>query len=368
MPPVSLPDTQPVLSVPSPLSTTDRPLNIDPELTEVIFSGRVEPLFKLGAVSPSAGGHTNEARFRIRKPDGTVGRSLLFSIGVSQDGAVIQERGVDETGFITFTSTVDTTTRSGRFGFTRSRIVGKSVSAALPSIEFLNELHSPNVLQVSRNSDFFSDYRVIPSDEGSFPPSVMEYLHSLAILETRSQQPVLIPDLTTVTEGEVFDANEAAALISGETLRSLWTQLNWQIGPPSELAKRRTGEVDLGSYYQLVIVGPLIVNVGGNLLTLGTVQKSLLSARLSAQGEKLQAVPFLTDAMDRTFDPVTPPPDPSRQRVMGKVMGSLDDWLANEHRDPQTYRHDLNAAGAGRSGRSDISERMEEFLADEAKR
>jgi hypothetical protein len=308
MAPAALPDTELVLSVPPSLKAPDRPLHLDPEMTEVMFSGRVEPLYKLGTVSRNTG-YTYEVRFRIRKPDGIAERSLLFSITVSRDGSVIYERGTDETGFITFTSTADAKTRSGTFGFTRTRIVGKSVIAALPSIEFLNELRSPNVLQASRESEPFRDYRVIPSDQGSFPRSVMEYLHSLAILQTRTQEPILIPDLTTVTEGDVFDINEAAALISGETLRSRWGELNWQIGTRSERAKRRTGEIDLGSYYELVILGPLIVNVGKQALTLGAVKKLLLSARLFAEDDKMRAVPFLNDAMDRTFDPNTPAPD-----------------------------------------------------------
>jgi hypothetical protein len=54
----------------------------------------------------------------------------------------------------------------------------------------------------------------------------------------------------------------------------------------------------------------------------------------------------------------------SRQPVKGRVVGLLNDWLD----DRKIRRRNLRAAGAGRSGRTDISERIEELLAEEVKK
>lgn len=364
---VAFPDTEPVLLVPTAVAGSNRLLELGNDPTKAVFPAHGEGLNVGWPASVGTGSNASEVRLRIRKPDGSTGTPLRFFTTASRNGSAICQRGTDQAGFLTFASMTDTRTRSGTFEFTHSRIAGKSVVAALPSIEFCNNLHAPNVLQAAWEPEPFRDYHALPSRNNWLPGPVMDYIHSLATIQTRSAEPILIPDLTTVTDGDVVAVNDAAALLLGETLRSRWAQLNWKYSSSSERIKRRKGQVDLGSHYQLVIVGPLTVKVGKKELTLGGVRKLLLSARLIARDEELQAVPFLNDAMDRTFDPHLSAPDRSHQRVMGKIIGPLNEWLTQNSGAPE-YRRHLRAAGAGQSGHTDTSERIEELLADEAKR
>lgn len=361
-------DTLPTPSARSQRAWIDWPLDSDADETEAHFAGRGDDLFRRGSVDLRSGEQTYEARLRIRRPDGTFGRVLQFSMKAEYKDGTISERGTDQTGFLTFTTETDTKTRSGSFGFSRSRFVGEKVDVALPSIEFLNDLHEPNVLQASWTAGPFVDYRQIPAHAAVLPDSVMEYLHSLSIIQSRVAEPVLIPDLTTVTAGDVLDVNDTAALLSGETLRSSWTRFSWVTGrPPAKQTKTDEGEIDLRDQYQLIIVEPLTVKVGEDELTLGTVRTLLLSVRFVAGETELQAFPFLNDTMERTFDPDTPAPKRSNRPVLGKSLGALADSLPQKDAGGPQHRRYLRAAGAGRSGRRDISERIEEMLATEVR-
>jgi hypothetical protein len=286
------------------------------------------------------GVQTYHARFRIRKPDGTTGEALLFSITATPDpgGTVVSEHGTDVDGFLSFESTTDTKSLTSTYTFTRSRIVGEKIAAALPSVQFIQDLQSPNVLQVSWAHGPFVDYREIPARKAAFPASVMEYLHALATLQTRSAVPIRIPDLTTVTNGDAEAVKEAAMLIRGETVSSEWTRFTWKGKRVAEAANQDEQEdspegeddreIDLASHYQLIIIEPLIVSVGGQELTLGTVHTGLLSVRFVVEGEELRALPHLNDTMQRTFAPDDPVPDRSRRPVLGRALGAIDDSSA----------------------------------------
>jgi hypothetical protein len=345
----------------------DWPLESHAEQTEARFRGPVGEVFQRGSVSLHRGEQTYDAHLRIRRPDGSVGRALKFTMTSKYEDGTISERGIDETGFLTINVVTDTIKGTGSFGVSRSRIVGEQIDAALPTVEFLNELHEPNILQASWPRAPFGDYIRVPERTPKFPESVIEYLHSLSVIQTRSDQPVLIPDLTTLTTGDVQDINEAADLISGETLRSSWTRFRWTSGRPRATTRTYVGEIDPRDHYQLLIIDPLIVNVGEDQLTLGTIRTLLLSVRLVPGEKDIEAFPLLNDTMERTFDPNTPAPDRSNRPVLGKSLGALDDLLPPNTADRPPHRRSLRAAGAGRSGQHDISERIEELLATEVR-
>jgi hypothetical protein len=360
-------DTLPSQSERLQRALIDWPAHAEADEPVAHFAGRDDDPFRRGSVIIESGEQSYQARMRIRRPDGTVGRALQFNMTAKYEDGIVSELGTDDTGFLTFTTEINTKTRLGSYGFSRPRIVGERVDVALPSVEFLNDLHQPNVLQASWESGPFIDYREIPSQAAGFPDSVVEYLRSLSMIQARVQEPILIPDLTTVTAGDVLDVNDAATLLAGESLRSSWARFSWKTGRPrAKQTQTDDGEIDLRDHYQLQIVEPLTVKVGEDALTLGTVRTLLLSVRFEAGDTELRAFPFLNNTMERSFDPDTPPPDFSNRPVLGKSLGPLAEALPQDSVQGPRPRY-LRAAGAGRSGRSDISERMEELLVEEVR-
>ncbi|WP_431233548.1 hypothetical protein ACQ856_02135 [Mycolicibacterium psychrotolerans] len=281
---------------------------------------------------------TYAARFRISKPDGTRSDPLLFSITATPNphGNTVAEHGIDSTGLLRFESTTDTRTLTTTFTFTRPRIIGEKIAAVLPTLQFLQEMRSPNVLQISWSEDGpFVDYRELPRRKAPLPASAMAYLRAIATLQTYSPVAILVPDLGTVTRGDAQAVEEAAKLIRGETVTSEWTRFRWKdkkVPQPSKPKEQHDGsgsgsehEIDLASHYHLRIIEPLIVNVGEQELILGTVFSELLSVRFFVDGGELAALPYLNDTMQRNFAPNVPTPDRSHRPVLGKILGPIAD-------------------------------------------
>jgi hypothetical protein len=278
-------------------------------------------------------GHRYEARFRIRKPDNTFGVTLSFSITVStgSDGTGTWEHGTDHTGFLEIEIASDMEAHTGSWNFARKSIVGAEVVAALPSVEFLQDLHSPNMLQVAQKYGQFGDYASIPSHEPMFPDTLLDYLRSLAILQTRTPTPILIPDLTTVSVDDVQMVIEAAALIKGQTVIGReWGSARFKSDatPTVGQAGLAAKQIDLANHYQIKIFDPLTVNVGDQKLILGTVETLLLSAKYEVDEDGgIVALPFLTDTTYRTFAPDSPVPDKNHRPVKAKLLGALSDAI-----------------------------------------
>lgn len=310
-----------------------KPLTAPAEVEADLPGGLGEAMSgELAQVTIRPVGQTYLARFRIRKPDGTFGVILSFSMTVSagSDGTGTWERGTDDTGFLTMEITSALETHTGTWDFTRSGIVGSEVVAALPSVEFVQDLHAPNVLQVAQKYGPFSDYAAIPPHEPKFPDAVIDYLRALAIIQTRTPTPVLIPDLTTVPVKDVQAVIEVAALIDGQTVISAgWESARFKsdaapkIGPGG-LPER---QVDLANHYQIRIIEPLSVRVGSQQLTLGAVERLLLSVKYEDEGGTLVARPFLNDTAYRTFSPDAPVPDNNNRPVAARVLGTLSEAI-----------------------------------------
>jgi hypothetical protein len=275
-------------------------------------------------------GQTYEARFRIRKPDGTFGITLSFSMTVNAGvgGTGTWERGTDDTGFLTMEITSDLETRTGAWDFTRKGIVGAEVVAALPSVEFVQDLHAPNMLQVAQKYGQFGDYGAIPPHEPKFPDALIDYLRALAIIQTRTPTPILIPDLTTISVEDVQAVIEVAALIDGQTVISTgWEGARFKsdAAPTVGPAGLPGNEIDLANHYQIRITEPLSVRVGDQQLTLGAVERLLLSVKYEIEGGELVARPFLNDTAHRTFAPDAPVPDKNNKPVAARLLGTLSE-------------------------------------------
>ena len=263
------------------------------------------------------------ARFRIRKSDGTYSPTMTFTItartGPEQTG--VWESGTDESGYLTFETRTDLENSSGTWGFARARIVGQEIDAVLPSIEFLQNIATGNVMEVAQRVGPFVDYREIPSHEAAFPDDVMLYLRSLSVIQTATSTPVLIPDLTTVSAADAREVVEAAALISGQIVFGDWASIRFKdaasspaVGP--DLEERQVG---LDDHYEVQIIEPLIVKVGDQQLTLGAVERRLLSVGYELDDGEIVGRPLANDTAYRRYIPGQPAPDRNSRPVRGSL-------------------------------------------------
>lgn len=278
-------------------------------------------------VSIGAAGQTQEARFRIRRPDGTTGEPLPFSITMSEGAAGDSGQGCDHTDFLTFEVISDRELQTGTWDFKRKRLVGAEVVAALPSIEFMQELQAPNILEIASKYGQFVTYGEIPPNEYVFPDGVVDYLRALATVQTATATPILIPDLTTVRTADVEAAAEAAALVSGQTVVVDWDRM--ELTPVADMQPAGPEqEVDLANHYQLLKLERLILHVGGQELVLGAKSTAFLSATVETDNDKLIAHPFLNTTAHKEFSAAPAAIRECEQyegRVLFRGIGRIDD-------------------------------------------
>ncbi len=275
-------------------------------------------------VSIGAAGQTQEYRFRIRRPDGTTGAPFPFSITMSEGSAGQSGHGSDHTDFLAFEVINDRETRIGTWDFKRKKLVGSEVVAALPSIEFMQELRAPNILEIAPKYGQFVTYAEIPPTEYVFPDALMEYLRALAIVQTATATPILIPDLTTVTVTDVEAATEAAALVSRQTVLGTWQSIC--MGP--DISLQPVGdeqEVDLGNHYQFLRFQRLVLHIGQQELTLGTLSTTFLSARAEVDNDQVSAYPFRNNTAQKNFSPNPDAASEYEGHVLARIIGRLED-------------------------------------------
>jgi hypothetical protein len=130
----------------------------------------------------------------------------------------------------------------------------------------------------------FQDYAEVPSVERRvFPDTAMDYLRGLAAIQSHTSTPIRIPDLTTVTLKQLRTVAEASALLDGQVLVSSWTELPMAQDSSLEEAGPEQS-IDLNSEYRLVLMEQMVLSVGDQKLVLGTISKTVLSARYEVRG------------------------------------------------------------------------------------
>ncbi|TXI56463.1 hypothetical protein [Mycolicibacterium mageritense] len=280
---------------------------------------------EIGEVSLHAAGVAYDARLRIRTPAGATGPELAFPMTVTTgpDGTGTREYGTDTTGFLTFEILTDNETHQGAWNIGRRPIAGAEVVAALPSIEFLQDLRAPNTLQVARKLGPFIDHQEIPEERPArFPDVVMEYLRALAIIQQHTPTPILVPDLTTLTQRDVDVVLEASALVTDRAVLSTWGAVR-MAGDASLKKDDAEQEIDVNVEYQLLFVERLVVPVGDQKLTLGTVAGFALSARYFVEDDTVVARPYRNDTLQKTYSPDPGPAGPAPGRVLGRTVGPI---------------------------------------------
>ena len=152
----------------------------------------------------------------------------------------------------------------------------------------------------------------------------MVYLRSLSVIQTATATPVLIPDLTTVSAADARNVVESAALISGQIVFGDWASIRFKDDASSptagpDLAQR---EVGLGDHYEVQIIEPLIVKVGDQELTLGALERRLLSVGYELQDGAIIGRPLAHDTAYRRYLPGQPAPERNHRPVKGKYLGT----------------------------------------------
>lgn len=275
-------------------------------------------------VSIGAVGQLQDARFRIRRPDGTTGEPLPIFITMAQGTAGQSGHGSDHTDFLSFELISDRQTRIGTWDFTRRQLEGAEVVAALPTIEFMQELQAPNILEIASKYGQFVTYAEIPANESALPNTLMDYLRALALVQTATATPILIPNLTKIRPSDVEEVAEASALLGGQTVVVNWNEFRMGPVPP---AKPAVGghEVDLANEYEFFRKERWVLRVGEQEFTLGTVSTSYLSVRLKIENDQLVAQPFRHATAHRTFSPDPDAAGDLEGHVLSRVIGRLDD-------------------------------------------
>jgi hypothetical protein len=288
----------------------------------------------LTEVSVQSEGEDYGVRFRIRRLDGTHSPTLTFAItsrtGPEKTG--VWESGTDQSGYLTFDTRTDLESGSGSWGFTRAPILGQEIDAVLPSVEFLQDVATVgNVLEVGHRVGPFTDYHTIPSREAAFPDDVLLYLRSLSIIQTVTSTPVLVPDLTSVTAADASDVVDAAALIIGQTVFGEWASIQFKSDASPTVGQDLAGrEVSLEDHYEVQIIEPLIVDVAGQELTLGAVERRLLSVGYELDSGEIVGRPLVNDTAYRRYLPGQPAPDRNNRPVKGKYLGTRAEAIAEQ--------------------------------------
>jgi hypothetical protein len=247
---------------------------------------------------------------------------LPFAITVAAGTGGESGHGTDQTGFLTFDVISDRESHTGTWNFVRKVIVGTEVVAALPSIEFLQEMHAPNVLQIAQKYGQFQDYAEIPPNDYVFPDALVDYLRALAIIQRHTAIPILIPDLTTVTVAAAHAVAEAAAVITGQTILTAWDSLA-MAGDASLEEAGPEQNIDFAGEYELLVTEKLVVTVGEQELVLGSVAQMALSARYEVDNGNLFARPHRNDTMQKWFSPLPDAAGSLERCVLGRVIGTI---------------------------------------------
>jgi len=287
-----------------------KPLKI-PASIDADLPGGLGGSLGLGTASISAagGGTQTENRWRIVSPDGEALADLRFTLtsttGLDSTGVWIQ--GSDPSGMMMIEGTIDATNLSGQFSFALSDATGREAVEVAPALTFAANLSHPNRLQVAAKYGPFSDFHDIAEDEGPLPLFVARYVAALASLQPYVATPITVPDLATVTGHEAQTVMRAAILVSGQTIVGTWERIEFSID--TEVP------VDPAGHCQLAVMDALTAVVGADTLTIGAIQNTLMSVRLTDLGAgHFRAQPHLNNAVHQTFLPDEEPPSPSPQK------------------------------------------------------
>ncbi|WP_277213697.1 hypothetical protein [Isoptericola croceus] len=231
--------------------------------------------------------------------------TLTSTLGLEGTGVWFQ--GHEPTGVLTIEGQFDAASGSGTVNFSLSDPSGHDAADVAPTVEFGGALAHPNRIQVAGKYGSFEDLQDGLAGEPLIAPFTTRYISALATLQAHTFKPIKIPDLKAEAGDDAESVIHAAKLLSGQTIVGTWSQMEI------------SGVGALDGHYQLEVIRPLTVTIGGDRLTFGAVQHELQSAGVTDLGDgRLRAVPNLNDTVHLRHAPneSVPPEDqvPVRSR------------------------------------------------------
>ena len=250
---------------------------------------------KEGTVSVPAP-HVRDAyqlRMRVVDPEGTTLAELGFTMRstAASDGTGAWATGTDPSGVMENEGFFDTAPDAvQRFNFTLAPLGGQVAATVQPAVRFARHLEAPNKIQLAGPVGMFNDMTELDGAQGMVPPSIDRFVTSLTSIQTRTAQVIGIPDVTKITSGEMRDIHRVASLIDGDTNVGKWRREAIEGVAPGSMA--------VGEHVQLQLDIPLRVRIEGEILEVGTVEQTILSASVvEVHGSTVCIEPNLNDTV-----------------------------------------------------------------------
>lgn len=250
---------------------------------------------KEGTVSVPAP-HERDAyqlRMRVVDPEGTTLADLEFAMRstAASDGTGAWATGTDPSGVMDNEDFYDIAPDAvQRVNFTLAPLGGQVAATVQPAVRFARYLEAPNKIQLAGPVGMFKDMIELDGAQGMVPPSIDRFVTSLATIQSRTTQVIRIPELTEITNGEIRDIHRVATLIDGDTSVGKWRREAIEGVAP--------GSMEVGEHIQIQLDIPLRVRIGAEVLEVGTVEQTILSATVvETDGTTVYIEPNLNDTV-----------------------------------------------------------------------
>ena len=250
---------------------------------------------KEGTVSVPAP-HERDAfqlRMRVVDPNGAALADLEFAMRSTSasDGTGAWAIGTDPSGVMENEGFYDTAPDAvQRVNFTLAPLGGQVAATVQPAVRFARHLEAPNKIQLAGPVGMFNDMIELDGAQGMVPPSIDQFVTSLSTIQTRTTQVIRIPDITDMTNGEVRDIHRVARLIDGDINVGKWRR--------EAIEGVARGSMEVGEHIQIQLDIPLRVRVEGEVLEVGTVEQTILSATVvDIDGTTVYIEPNLSDTV-----------------------------------------------------------------------
>ncbi|WP_412161434.1 hypothetical protein [Curtobacterium flaccumfaciens] len=238
-------------------------------------------------------------RYRIRRPDGSTTPALLFQMTstVGPDGKGSWATGTTAGGHVRLDSTIRADGPIST-NWQMDPLTGLKAVELADAVAFAAALTSPNTLEVSRDVGPFHPFAPIESDAAALPVSFSRFVSSLAALQDYLSEPVLIPDVSTVTPEQARAVIRAGDLVCGEELKGTWDGTRFT--PDPERAGSPT-DIDEGVEYAVRTQMPVMATINGREVRIGACEIVRDSARRNPDAEYVQFLPFRTNTVSTRF-------------------------------------------------------------------
>ena len=286
---------------------------VDRDLPGGLGSGQISGKVSLLPVDEGTPGR--RVRQRIVDPDGSVLAEIALSVRSTSgpQGAGVRTYGSDSSGLLSIEWLLDPEDEIVAFNYAHTPLEGLEASKVVEAVTFARYLQAPNMIQIAGEYGLFSDYMELTAADGLINPELAEVIGDLAIIQSRTAQPVIIPDFDGFTWADIHDIRRAASLIRGQTVVRRWNTFTIERDPDSVVAVGDRFEVLNGQYLRLrKITGETV---------LGLVQQHSTSVLVdSIDGVNVHCVPYKDDTEVSQLVEALPDAPPGKAKVFFKPI------------------------------------------------